>query len=87
MLPDTNIVLPTFVTLAQRLCSVDPFCNIVFIHLLASVVGNKYLFHELIRYHVVESVSSNGKRIVMVNDGGLDLIYRGVLSIATLHSG
>ena len=31
-------------------------------------------------YHVVESVSFNGKRIAMVKDGALDLIYRGVLS-------
>ena len=45
----------------------------------------KYLFHELIRntgvsYHVVESISFNGKRIAMVKDGALDLIYRGGLS-------
>ena len=33
-----------------------------------------------VSYHVVESVSFNGKRIVMVKDGALDLIYRRVLS-------
>ena len=45
----------------------------------------KYLFYELIRnigvsYHVAESVSFNGKRIAMVKNEGLDLIYRGVHS-------
>ena len=43
-----------------------------------------YMLYELIRnigvsYRVVESVSFNGKRIAMVNDGGLDLIYRDTL--------
>ena len=64
---------------------VGAYSNIVFIHLLASVVCIKYLFQELIgntgvSYHVVESVSLNGKRIAMVEDGARDLIYRGVLS-------
>ena len=31
-------------------------------------------------YHVVESASFNGKRIAVVKDGALDLIFRGVLS-------
>ena len=54
------------------------------IHILASVIGIKDMFHELTRnidntYHVVESDSFNSKRIAMVNDGAFDLTYRAVL--------
>ena len=31
-------------------------------------------------YHIVEYIPFNGKRIVMIKDGRLDLIYHGVLS-------
>ena len=63
---------------------IDACSNIIFIHILASVIGIKDLFQELIRIidktcHVVESNSFNSKRIAMVNDGIFDLIYRGVL--------
>ena len=63
---------------------IDACGNIIFLHILASVIGIKDLFHELIRNihktnHVVESDSFNSKRIAMVKDGVFDLIYRGVL--------
>ena len=64
---------------------IDACCNLIFIHILASVIGIKDLFHEHIRnidntYHVVESDSFNSKHIAMVKDGAFDLIYRGVLT-------
>ena len=63
---------------------IDECSNLIFIHILASVIGIKDLFHEHFRnidktYHVVESDSFNSRRIAMVKDGTFDLIYRGVL--------
>ena len=57
---------------------IDAFSNLIVMNILTSVIAIKDLFHEHIRnidkpYHVVESDSSNSKRIATVKDGAFDL--------------
>ena len=68
---------------------IDAYSNILFIHILASVVGIKDMLHELISnidkgYHVVEYGSFSSNRTAIVKDGALDHIFPGVLILCQL---